>query len=207
MLRLTNLIVVHCSATPSGRPISSGVAGNATAADVIDSWHKARGFQRGQAAIAAFNPRLQHIGYHFVIETTGEVFTGRHPDEVGAHAANFNAHSVGICMVGGIELKGRYTPAQWKALKNLVLLQAHQLRIPLSKPLRSKDAAGAYKVMAGVCGHRDLSPDLNKDGEIKSNEWLKTCPGFDVNAWLANALDPLPEHVFDVFSEPVPGAH
>lgn len=197
MLRLINLIVIHCSATPSGRPISSGVAGNVTAADVIDSWHKTRGFRRRDAAVAQFNPQLLHIGYHFVIETTGEVLTGRGLDETGAHAANFNAHSIGICMVGGIETKGQFTPAQWKALKNLVLLQAYNLRVPLSKPLRANDAAapGGFRVTGGVCGHRDLAVDLNADGEIKSNEWHKTCPGFDVNAWLANSLEPLPEHV------------
>lgn len=198
MLRLVNLIVVHCSATPSGRPISSGVPGNVTAADVIDSWHKAQGFHRGEAAAKTFNPQLRHIGYHFVIEVTGEVFTGRSPDEPGAHAANFNAGSIGICMVGGIEREGRFTPAQWKSLKNLVLAYSHQLRIPLSRPLRANDshAPGGFRVTGGVCGHRDLAPDLNGDGEIKSNEWLKTCPGFDVNAWLANRLEPLAQHIF-----------
>jgi N-acetylmuramoyl-L-alanine amidase len=198
MLRLISLIVIHCSATPSGRAISSGVAGKITAADVIDSWHKARGFQRADAAVQAFNPHLHHIGYHYVIDVTGQVFTGRALDEVGAHAANFNANSVGICMVGGIETAARYTPAQWKALKNLVLMQAHRLRVPLCRPLRTteKDAPAGFRVTAGVCGHRDLSPDKNADGEIKSNEWLKTCPGFDVNACLANTLEPLPAHVF-----------
>lgn len=198
MLRSINLIVLHCSATPSGRPISSGVPGNVTAADVIDSWHKQRGFKRAEAAARAFNPQLLHIGYHCVIDVTGEVFTGRHFDEAGAHAANFNANSIGVCLVGGIEREGQFTPPQWKALKNTVLGLAHQLRIPLARPLRSYDvnAPGGFRVTGGICGHRDLSPDQDKDGEVKSNEWLKTCPGFDVNAWLANRLDPLPAHIF-----------
>ena len=33
---------------------------------------------------------------------------------------------------------------------------------------------------AVVLGHRDLSPDLNKDGKITSNEWVKICPCFSV---------------------------
>jgi N-acetylmuramoyl-L-alanine amidase len=33
---------------------------------------------------------------------------------------------------------------------------------------------------AKVCGHRDLSPDLNRDGKITPNEWTKVCPCFDV---------------------------
>ena len=30
-----------------------------------------------------------------------------------------------------------------------------------------------------IVGHRDLSPDLNGDGIIKPNEWIKSCPCFD----------------------------
>ena len=30
-----------------------------------------------------------------------------------------------------------------------------------------------------VCGHRDLSPDLNGNGEIEPEEWVKACPCFD----------------------------
>ena len=30
-----------------------------------------------------------------------------------------------------------------------------------------------------VCGHRDLSPDLNGNGEIEPEEWIKACPCFD----------------------------
>ena len=33
-----------------------------------------------------------------------------------------------------------------------------------------------------VIGHRDASPDKNKDGRITSNEWVKMCPCFDVRA-------------------------
>lgn len=32
-----------------------------------------------------------------------------------------------------------------------------------------------------VCGHRDLSPDLNGNGEIEPEEWVKQCPCFDVS--------------------------
>ena len=33
-----------------------------------------------------------------------------------------------------------------------------------------------------ICGHRDLSPDLNANGEIEPEEWIKACPCFDVKA-------------------------
>ncbi|MDE7031913.1 MAG: N-acetylmuramoyl-L-alanine amidase, partial [Muribaculaceae bacterium] len=35
-----------------------------------------------------------------------------------------------------------------------------------------------------IVGHRDLSPDLNGNGIIEPDEWLKACPSFDVAAWL-----------------------
>ena len=31
-----------------------------------------------------------------------------------------------------------------------------------------------------VCGHRDLSPDRNGNGEIEPEEWIKACPCFEV---------------------------
>ena len=30
-----------------------------------------------------------------------------------------------------------------------------------------------------IQGHRDFSPDLNKNGKIEPNEWIKMCPSFD----------------------------
>ena len=72
-----------------------------------------------------------------------------------------------------------------------MLLAGHG--IPCTAPKR----LSATEVSAGVCGHRDLSPDLNGDGIATSNEWLKTCPGFAVRAWLANGLQPLAQHIFE----------
>lgn len=31
-----------------------------------------------------------------------------------------------------------------------------------------------------LCGHRDLSPDLDGDGVMKPEEWVKQCPCFEV---------------------------
>ena len=32
---------------------------------------------------------------------------------------------------------------------------------------------------ACIRGHRDFSPDLNGNGTIEPNEWIKDCPSFD----------------------------
>ena len=200
--RSTNLVVIHCSATPSGKRIdrgTPGAPGYLSAAQVINSWHAVRGFKRSLAHRQAFNPELPSIGYHYVIDIDGAVLTGRHLGEVGAHAVMFNARSVGICLVGGAERSARYTRAQWAALAQLVLKLTAQLRIPLNPAVRvAKAAAPGYDVLGGVCGHRDLSPDKNGSGKAEPVEWLKTCPGFDAEAWLSNGLRPLPVHVFTV---------
>ena len=126
-----------------------------TAADV-DRWHKARGW-RG-------------IGYHFVIEADGNISPGRAINERGAHVRGYNDVSIGVALVGGLDDNGKpcanFRPAQMVSLSN----HLEYLR-------------GIYP-FAIVLGHRDLSPDLNGDGIIQPNEWLKDCPCFDVAMWM-----------------------
>lgn len=201
--RSVDLVVIHCSATPSGKPLQQGKPGTPgylNAPQVINAWHAVRGFKRGSQATAAFNPRLPSIGYHYVIDLTGEVWSGRHLNEVGAHAAQFNANSVGICLVGGAEREARYTQAQWKSLQQVVAYMLSTFGLPRSLPRRRTDATHplGYRVNGGVCGHRDLSPDKNGDQLIEPFEWLKTCPGFDVGAWLARGMTPTPSQICEV---------
>lgn len=172
-------IVIHCSATQNGKSLRTKTE---TAAQRIDGWHKQRGFQRAHYHFSKFNPHLQHIGYHYVIDVDGTVETGRTIGEIGAHVRGHNTGSVGICLVGGITIDGknhgRYTAKQWQALHKLL------------RELESQFPA------ARICGHRDLSPDLNKDGKITRNEWLKDCPCFDVWSWLDSEQVINQEHLF-----------
>lgn len=178
MHREINLVVIHCSATPNGVSLFEGVPGDpqfATPVEVVDRWHARRGFRRALEWRLRQNEPLLAIGYHFVIYLAGSVATGRHLDEVGAHVVGNNRRSIGICMIG----TDRFTAAQWGALAgNVTLLQ--------------KRYAGAR-----VCGHRDLSPDQDNDGLVEPWEWLKTCPGFDVAAWLKAGMTPDPRHVLE----------
>ncbi|MDE6348025.1 MAG: N-acetylmuramoyl-L-alanine amidase, partial [Bacteroides sp.] len=90
---------------------------------------------------------------------------------VGAHVQGYNKHSIGICYEGGLDAQGRpkdtRTPEQRTVLR---LLVAQLLR--------------RFKGNVRVCGHRDLSPDLNGNGTVEPNEWLKACPCFDVSTEL-----------------------
>lgn len=80
-------IVIRCSATQNGKQLRTTTQ---TAAQRIDDWHKQRGFQRLASYYKQFNPHLQHIGYHFVIDTDGTVETGRREGETGAHVKGHN---------------------------------------------------------------------------------------------------------------------
>lgn len=199
--RQVDLVVIHCSATPSGKPLHQGERGKPgylNAAQVIDAWHAARGFKREAAAVRAFSSRLPAIGYHYVIDLTGEVWSGRALDEIGAHAQGFNAHSVGICMVGGSEPQAMYTLPQWNSLRDVVAMLLTQYGIPRVLPRRivGKSYPQGYTMVNGVCGHRDLSPDANGNGLVEPFEWLKTCPGFDVGAWLSRGMRPDAKNIY-----------
>lgn len=66
--------------------------------------------------------------------------------------------------------------------------QKHSLRVLVMTLLR--DYPGAR-----LCGHRDLSPDLNRNGEIEPEEWIKECPYFDAASILTEPPPPNPGHL------------
>ena len=124
-------------------------------ADEIDDWHKQRGWSG--------------LGYHAVIRRDGTIEFGRHFDEVGAHVKGQNYRSVGVCLVGGVDADGNAEDNfSTEQLKSLTAIVATLER--------------AYPD-AEVLGHRDLSPDLDGDGVVEENEWIKDCPCFDVREW------------------------
>ena len=116
----------------------------------IDRWHRARGFRK--------------VGYHFLVHLNGDIDIGRNLGEPGAHAKGYNDNP-GIAYVGGMR-NGEPWDTRTAA-------QIHSLRA-LDKVLKSLCPE------AESVGHRDLSVDLNGDGVISKNEWMKACPSFDV---------------------------
>lgn len=127
-MRSINEIIIHCTATPEGRAH--------TVAD-IDLCHRQRGFSM--------------IGYHYLVMLDGTVKQGRPLTMTGAHCKGHNAHSIGVCYVGGLDSrmkpKDTRTEAQRKALRSLVCRLKQQF--PGAK----------------VYGHRDFA--------------AKACPCFD----------------------------
>ena len=74
----------------------------------------------------------EDIGYHFVIKRDGTVEQGRKLEYQGAHYTGYNAGSIGICLVGGVDNSGRpednFTLIQREALA--MMLQALRKRWP-----------------------------------------------------------------------------
>lgn len=120
---------------------------------------------------------MDGVGYHYVIRLDGTVEEGRKLERVGAHCLKWNERSVGICYIGGLDEAGlpadTRTDRQKEAMRRLIGV------------LRRR-----YEISA-VMGHRDTSPDLNGDGVIGPEEFIKWCPCFDVRKWLVFLLFPL----------------
>lgn len=165
-MREIDLIVIHCSATPNGRPHT---------VEDIDRWHRERGFRRGAQGLQKQNPSLPSVGYHFVIYTNGALVTGRHPQEVGAHAVEqaANRRGLGLCMVG----TDKFSAEQWAQLREQVLFLQKKYSI-------QNQFASVENDFVGVCGHRDLGA-------------RKACPGFDVRGWLSRGMLPLSEQILE----------
>ena len=117
-MREINLIVVHCSATRADRDFTE---------NDLEVCHRHRGFNGA--------------GYHFYIRKNGDIKNTRPLEKPGAHVLGYNAHSIGICYEGGLDV--RYRPADTRTE-----WQKHSLRVLIRTLLM--DYPGCR-----VCGHRD----------------------------------------------------
>ena len=130
-MRTITLIVIHCSAV---RPDQTSSAAQ------IDSWHRKD------------NHWKLGIGYHYVIRRDGTIEPGRPEWMVGAHCVNHNAHSIGVCYEGGLDIRGQPADTRTLAQKLAMLQLLEVLHRKYPKAL--------------IVGHRDLSHD-------------RDCPCFD----------------------------
>ncbi len=128
--------------------------------DSIDRMHKARGFSG--------------IGYHKLIHLDGSVDEGRSESVIGAHVAGHNTGTLGYSYVGGLTLDGKAKDTRTGQQKATML----QL---------TNAAVIKYKLKQ-VVGHRDLSPDKDRDGVVEPHEWTKICPCFDTRKEYSHLL-------------------
>lgn len=139
-MRVIKQIVLHCAATPEGKFFN---------AKDIDIWHRKQGWAK--------------IGYHYVILLDGTIEKGRSESEVGAHVANHNSNSIGICYIGGVDAND--------------VKKARDTRTPAQKAAMAKLVTELVAKYPGaeVLGHRDF-PGV-----------AKACPSFDARQWWAEA--------------------
>ena len=81
-MRSITEIIVHCTATPEGKPFT---------VQQIREWHTAPK-PKGNG--------WRDIGYHYIVYLDGSVHNGRPVEQIGAHCSGHNAHSIGVCYVG-----------------------------------------------------------------------------------------------------------
>ena len=145
MSRIINQIIIHCSATPKHLDLG---------ASDIRQMHLKQGWS--------------DVGYHYIIRRNGKVELGRDLDkdgdideETGAHAFGWNANSIGICLIGGVDSRGHgdanFTKEQMIALAAFLVA-------------KREEYPGAL-----VIGHRDTGAK-------------KDCPSFDVASWLKTGM-------------------
>lgn len=100
-MRQINKIIVHCTATREGAPVSL---------DTVRRWHLERGWS--------------DIGYHYLILLDGTIERGRPEEKQGAHVRGHNKDSIGVSYVGGVDrnldAKDTRTQDQKDSLHNLL---------------------------------------------------------------------------------------
>lgn len=140
-------IVVHNSASRFGT------------ASIIDRWHRERGWKMiGYHAVimngfpdATYAKRPMRVKlYNGVIEI-GRVLDVNgilDADEIGAHALGHNAHSLGVCLIGGTDSSGHFEPftrQQVIGLVKLCRLWQFQFDIPTEKIVGHNELPGVTK--------------------------------------------------------------
>lgn len=104
-------------------------------------------------------------GYHYVVMPSGKIMQLMPEEGVSNGVRGFNSVSINVAYIGGIDANG-------KPIDNRTEEQKKSLYI-LLKLLHQKYPN------AIIQGHRDFSPDLNRNGKIEPFEYIKACPCFN----------------------------
>lgn len=165
-MRKITEIFIHCSATKPQWMINS--TPDQKVAE-IRRWHMQ---ENG----------WKDIGYHFVIDRSGDVVAGRSIERAGAHVRNHNANSIGICLIGGWggattdQFEEHFTELQREALFKLL--------DDLTPKFPDARIRGHNEVAAKACPCFNVSEFIN--GRRNSVPKAK-----DVQAGGSNATSPL----------------
>ena len=144
-------IAIHCSAGFGKR-------------DSIEAFWKTKGWK---------SP-----GYHRLIDTDGTIHNLLDFDQNSNGVLGFNSKTINICYIGGIENTGTKKKPIWRAKDTRTEAQKVALETCIKEAQEwLQKNKNTNKII--IQGHRDFSPDKNKNGIIESWERIKECPSFD----------------------------
>lgn len=149
--RTIERIYIHCSAVETGD------------AEIIDKWHRARGWHG--------------IGYNFVVGgqvndadgvgyQPGFIQLGRPVEKIPDNVESDNNYSLGICIIGNFDNESPFEPGgkdSTRIAMESALILAAELSLRLDLPIRQ------------VVGHREVNLIPGRSPTTKS------CPGFMFN--------------------------
>jgi len=146
-MRKINWIVLH---TAAFAPKIGGVhvPGDCSSED-INWWHEQNGWGNKEEMVPP-------IGYHFVYRWSGLIEGGRCLFERGAHVANFNSKTLGICYSGHGDYKP-WTAEQWEATMFHIPRLMKEYGIPHTK----------------ILGHREKDPRKSCPGKLVDMEEVR----------------------------------
>lgn len=105
-MRRINKIIIHCTATKAGVPFT------------VETIRRCHVRERGWS----------DIGYHYVVYLDGTVHAGRALSRPGAHTRGHNAHSIGVCYVGGLDASGKPCDTRTAQQRNALLALVKELK-------------------------------------------------------------------------------
>jgi N-acetylmuramoyl-L-alanine amidase len=153
-MRNISWIILHCTAGPQDQTIEA----------IQGYWKNSLGWKTP--------------GYHHIIRPDGESVNLQPIEKPSNGVKGHNHNSINISYIGGVvtasndpvNAKGspidNRTDAQKRTQEELI--NKYHAQFP--------DAV--------ILGHRDFSPDKNRNGIIEPSEWIKSCPSFSVKSWL-----------------------
>lgn len=153
-MREIKYIILHCTAGPQDQPTK----------DILHFWKAVKGWK---------SP-----GYHYLISADG-TYENLQPIEKQSNGVEgYNAHSINICYKGGVvtdnsnPVNSKGTPIDNRTDEQKSAMEFLVKKFNLEFP------------KAIITGHRDFSPDKNRNGVVEPSEWKKACPSFSVKTWL-----------------------
>ena len=141
--------------------------------------HCSAGFGK-LASIEAFwkSKGWKSPGYHRLIDVDGTIHKLLDFSKTSNGVLGFNEQTINICFIGGVDNIGTPEKPIWKAKDTRTEAQKTAIKTCIKEAndwLKQKE--NTNKII--IQGHRDFSPDLNKNGIIESWERIKECPSFD----------------------------